>query len=106
MAELPTYPRLPLNCTRLVPYSDVASANAVPRSSALPVVKDSPSLAETFTSAVVSENIEPEGRVDALEETGSRRSTGRVDWEERSTHFQSSLISVPRAGPDETRSMV
>ncbi len=100
------YPMLPLNCSRLVPKIEVARANAVPKSCWLPAANDSPSPAETWTNPVVSEKIEPgELALDVLG-PGSSRSTGRVACDDRSTHFQSSVIRVPRDGPEEIRSTV
>src|SRR5580700_10991369 len=93
----------PAKRTRLDPKTEVASAKAVPRSSWLPDVKDSPSPAETRNNPVVSEKIEPDELFVELD-TGRNRSTGRVACEDRRTHFQSSLINVPRDGPEEIRS--
>src|ERR1044071_5740160 len=87
---------------------EVATANAVPRSCSLPVVKESPSPAESRTTPVVPEKIVL-AVFDAVVEddvpTGRKRKTGRVACDDRSTHFHSSLIRAPREGPEETRSI-
>src|SRR5580692_8137932 len=85
---------------------DVATANAVPRDCSLPDEKVSPSPPDSRTTPVVSENTEPLDEFDVELLTGSRRNTGRVAWEDRNTHFHSSLISAPRDGPEDTMSML
>ncbi len=71
----------------------MASANAVPKSWAVLPLTESPSPPETRIIPVVSLKVVvwPWEELD----TGVRRSTGRVAWEVRSTHFQSSVMSEP-----------
>src|SRR5262245_16491970 len=78
----------------LLPKSDVASANPVPRSAWLPAaVTSAPSPADTFRMPRVSEKM-------AAWVTGAggcvvNRRTGRVAAAPRRTHFQSSVIRLP-----------
>ena len=66
----------------------------MPRSSVLFCKNDCPSPAEIFTTPVVSENEEAMVREPEIA-SGRKRSTGRVAWEARRIHFQSSDMSVP-----------
>src|SRR5579863_5101474 len=75
--ELGRYARLPLTRTCDDPYTDVASAKAVPISwpSVPPATSLSP--AENFTIPEVSENTDVRGREELT--SGNSRSTGRDD---------------------------
>ena len=83
----------------LLPNSDVASANAVPKSASLPTLElNGPSPAETYRMPRVPEKIAVRlelADVSLANASPVKRSTGRVGEALRSTHFQSSLIRAP-----------
>src|SRR5580658_7596364 len=95
------YPTLPLNCRRLRPNSEVASAKAVPRSDCEEVPPSDPgSPADTFNMPYVSEKaLSPTGLSLGSEGlSGRNRRIGRVEVEAFRVHFQSSLMSAPWPG--------
>ena len=81
----------------------MATENAVPNSDSLPnEVTRPPSPAETCTSARVSEKTPlvalRSGPLSSDRQPGSSRSTGRVAFEVRRTHFQSSFMMARCSG--------
>ena len=103
MPDWDAYPTFPLNCIWFFPSSEVDSAKAVPRPASLPKeVTRPPSPADTLTSARVSEKISLDARccgpLSSIFHPGSSRNTGRVAFDVRSTHFQSSLMMARCSG--------
>ena len=85
------YPKDPLRRTRSVLLMEVSTENPVPMSCCSALFSRLLSPPEKRTIPVVSANM-----LLGVEEgcLGRNRRTGRVDWEDRSTHFHSSLIRV------------